>query len=270
MINESEWLSLGEIVSLNGIIPPADAIKLLETLRRYKRVSEEAGAEQLYVFATEAVRVAKNHDEILTTIRKTLGIRVDLISGQREAELSLFGVTLDTPVEGSLLMVEVGGGSAQVALCNGNTILDERSLPIGTGRLIGQFNLKQPVADADIIAMRRHIHGFWHQCPQPTEKTSMIASGGVARGIIRALHPDGHRTVQLFELDYLVRAITEVDVETIAKRFRVKIKRAGSLLPGAIVFQEMLRHYQQESFTVSEYGVREGAVLQLAKVEVLR
>ena len=270
VVNESEWLSLGEIVSLEGKIPAADCARLMETLRRYKRLAEENGAEQLYVFATEAVRVARNHDELLASIRKTLGIRVDLISGQREAELSLLGVALDTHIHNSVLMIEVGGGSAQVALCDGKAIVDEQSLPIGTGRIIGQFNLKQPALPDSLEEIRRHIKGFWHQCPQPQEGVTMVASGGVARGIIRALHPDGDGMIQLYELDYLVRSIMGLEVQTIAKRFRVKLKRAGSLLPGAVVFQEMLRHYGQDRFLVSEFGVREGAILEIARAEVVR
>lgn len=270
VVNESEWLSLGEIVSQKGEIPLVDSTRLIETLRRYKRLAEENGAEQFYVFATEAVRVARNHKELLSTIKKTLGIKVDLIPAVREAELSLLGVTLDTHVHNSLLMIEVGGGSAQVALCDGKTILDEQSLPIGTGRMIGQFGMKQPCPPEAVEAIRQHIRGFWDQCPQPQGVTTMVASGGVARGIIRALHPDGDRMIQLYELDYLVRSIMGMDIESIAKRFRVKIKRAGSLLPGAIVFQEMLYHYHQDRFLVSEYGVREGAILEIARAGVTK
>ena len=270
VVNESDWLSLGETVSSKGSIPDSDAQKLIETIRRYKRTAEVNGAEQLYVFATEAMRLAKNHDAVLNKILKLTGVKVDLISSQREAELSLLGITLDTHMAGDLLMVEVGGGSAQVAVCENRKLVDQQSLPIGTGRMLAQFSIQQPSEPEAVDNVRRHIRAFWHQCPKPSQLDMVAASGGVARGIIRALHPDGERLVQSFELDYLIRSTMELDVNAIARRFRVKLKRAGSLLPGAIVYQEMLRHYHQDRFLVSEYGVREGAVLELAKATVTK
>ncbi len=268
LVNESEWLSLGEIVAGAGEIPPQDSLRLIETLRRYKKISDEFGAEKLYVFATEAVRIASNHEALLRRIQKTLGISVDLISGSREAELSFLGVTLDTPVEGNTVLVEVGGGSAQVASCRGQKIIEERSLPIGTGRCIAKFQLTNPCPPDTVQALREHVQQFWSECPEPESLDAMVASGGVARGLIRALHPDGDRVVHLFELEYLIRVVATLSVPAIAKRFGVKSKRAGSLLPGAIVFEEMLRRYGQDRFTVSEYGVREGAILEMAKVGV--
>lgn len=264
VVNISEWLSLGEIVSKEGKIPSLDTAKLLETLRRYKRISDDAGVESLYVFATEAMRVAENHTKLIDEIRKQTGIKVDLISPRREAELSLLGVTIDTQISDSTIFVEVGGGSAQVALCEGHDIVEQASLPIGTGKLLGTFGLNQPASETHIEEMRHSIFEQWDSAPKPREGAVAVASGGVARGIMRALHPDGERIIQLYELEYLMRAVAGLEIGEIVRRFRVKEKRAGSLLPGSMIFIEMLHRYGQDRILVSEFGVREGAILELS------
>ncbi|MBL8059904.1 MAG: hypothetical protein JNK63_04210 [Chthonomonas sp.] len=270
VVNVSEWLSLGEIVSKTGTIPSLDATKLFETLRRYKRIADDAGVERFYVFATEAMRVAENHDKLITEIRKEIGIKVDLITSSREAELSLLGIGLDTHVHDNTVLVEVGGGSAQVALCQGKNIVEQASLPIGTGRLIGEHGLRQPAPQDHLTALRSAVQPHWQQCAKPKQGGVIVASGGVARGIMRALHPDGERMIQFFELEYLMRSVAGLPIDEIVRRFRVKEKRAGSLLPGSVVFYEMLEHYQQKQFLVSEFGVREGAILEMTMAEVAK
>lgn len=264
LVNESEWLSLGEVVSREGHIPDDHADRLVGTLRRYKRISQEFGADGVYVFATEAMRVASNHPEILQRIQRTTGITVELISPAREAELSLSGVTLDTPLEGEQVFFEVGGGSAQIAHCRGRRVLAEHSLPIGTGRLKAQFPLRQPVSAEILEELRDFLSERLREVPCPSGLDGLVASGGVARGLIRALHPDGQRQLQTYELDYLIRSVAGLEVGTIVRRFGVKQKRAATLLSGALVFREAMRRFGLDALTVSEFGVREGAILEMA------
>lgn len=270
IINISEWLSLGEIVGKTGKIPSLDSAHLIETLRRYKRICDDAGVERFYAFATEAMRVAENHSKLIADIKKDLGIKVDLITARRETELSLQGASLDTPLQGATIFVEVGGGSVQIALCQEQEITYQASLPIGTGRLLASTGLIQPATSDHLSQLIAATRTQWEDCPQPSSKATVVASGGIARGIMRALHPDGERLIQLFELEYLMQSVAGLEVSEIVRRYRVKEKRAGSLLPGTIVFHEMVRHFGQGQFLVSEYGVREGAILEMAQAGVTK
>ncbi|MBN8691015.1 MAG: hypothetical protein J0L72_09560 [Armatimonadetes bacterium] len=270
LMSESNWLSLGEVVSREKIIPPKVEQSLIDSLKVYRKAATELGAPKLQVFATEAMRIAQNHEEVLKRIRTESGVNVEVISAIREAELSLLGTSLDTHFDGPHLMIEVGGGSVQVALCEDGKILDEHSLSIGTGRLKAKFNLEQPSNPEVISQVRHYCRSLFERCPKPERLEGVVASGGVARGLLRALHPDGAPILRLFEVDYLVRSVAELTEKQICRRFHVKGKRAGTLLCGSIIFQEMLRHYYQDRFTVSEFGVREGAVLEQASEPVLK
>lgn len=266
MRNDSEWLSLGEVVSREGVIPPDLERKLLATIKSYSAAATALKAERFYVFATEAMRVAKNHDEILTRIRRQIGVEVDLISARREAELSIAGVQLDTSAPGPWALIEVGGGSAQVARCREDGVMtDEISLPLGTGRLVVEASLTQPSHEDQRRDLQNFIRHQIEACRSLGPVARIVASGGVSRGLWRAVHPDGGRSLAVQELEYLQWASARINIETICRRFGVKAKRASTLLPGSTVFLELLRLFSQEAMTVSEYGVREGAILEMSK-----
>src|SRR5579871_1212230 len=112
--NESIWVSLGETVTREGLVPPDLEANLIGSLRNFKRLAKARKAEYVYVFATEAMRLAKNHEDVIAKVLEDTGLVVDLISPRREAELGLLGTMLDSPHNVDLAL-EVGGGSAQIS-----------------------------------------------------------------------------------------------------------------------------------------------------------
>lgn len=264
MVNRSEWLALGQVVQEQGRLPDASVRTILTTLGRFRSAAADAKADALYVFATEAMRAANNHEAVMRLLEKELGVAVDLVTPRREAEYGLRGARLDTSAEGAFLYLELGGGSLQVANAEDHTITQEVSLPLGTGRLMAATGLTSP-CDPSLFErvegrVRECLPGLGSILRAPTA----IASGGVARGVWRALHPDGERALAVPELDYLVWAARRLTPAQIVRRFGVKEKRAATLLPGALVYRALLGALGLDRMTVSEYGVREGALLELA------
>lgn len=263
LMNETDWLSLGETVSRNGYIPESEVNRLLRTLRNYKSMAQGRRAEGMYVFATEAMRLASNHDEVVDLIEKKLRLRVEIISGRREAELSLRGSLLDSAGEYPLALFEVGGGSAQVARYDGDSITEEVSLPIGTGRLLVSSGDGDPPSADSVRCMECTIRDSLSLCSSFGSVVRAVASGGVARGFTRALHPDNDSLIYLEELDYVIWVARRLNSGRIAARFGVRPQRARALLPGALVFRSLLDYFGLAHMQVSEYGVREGAILEM-------
>lgn len=263
LVNESDWLSLGEVVSRQKKIPAAESDLLLATLARFQQLTKTHKAERFYVFATEAMRVAENHEAVLERLRKALKIKVDLITPEREAELSWRGVQIDAESVGPTALIEIGGGSAQVALCDGERVQKDISLPLGTGRLIAQTRLSYPCDPVEVEQLTELINRIVEPIKTLDTPRRAVASGGVARGIWRAIHPDSDREVHVEELRYIEWVCQRLTVERIALRFNVRSKRAQTLLPGAIAFRRLLEELNQESMMISEYGVREGALIEM-------
>jgi len=263
--NDSEWLSLGQVVSHTGEIPKEIVGRLVSTLTEFKAKAKSLDAGGLYVFATEAVRKAKNHKEVLRFVRKETGLEVDVITPRREAELGLKGALLDCPKQGKFLFAETGGGSVQVAICDGLEILEETSMPIGTGVLIDQAE----GATKSVEAMKETIEKAISEIPNNESVAQILASGGVARGLWRALHPDGDPIIHQEELEFLRWSTSRLNQKTISNRYRVKGKRAVTLLPGSLIYLALMRKFQTSELTVSQFGVREGAILELSQGKIV-
>jgi exopolyphosphatase/guanosine-5'-triphosphate,3'-diphosphate pyrophosphatase len=261
--NSSDWIALGEVVARMGVIPPAHITRIVSTLKRFKTLASKALAEELVVFATEAMRVAKNHTAVLDTIKAKTGIRVKLITPQQEAYYSLRGVMLDVAPKQSAMFFEVGGGSAQIAVYENEKMRKDASIPIGTGRLIVEAGLTNPCTDEAKDHAIDIIEKALDLCPSPLSCKFGISSGGVGRGIWRSLHPDGDKQIHLEEIDYLIWGVSRLSIDQITQRFGVKGRRAETLLPGALVYRALLHRYELREMTISEFGVREGAILDV-------
>lgn len=266
--NQSEWLSLGQVVSHERTIPKTLVDKLVASLISFRSLAVAHKAKGLYLFGTEAVRRAENHEEVLRLIKKRTGLVVDVISPQREAELGLKGALLDCPIGGKFVFAETGGGSVQVGLCEGVSCLEETSLRIGTGVLTDRAELGQPPTPHQLSLVNDLLSDGLSAAPVG-ENLPILASGGVARGLWRALHPDGERVLRKFEIEYLCQATQLLNLVEIAARFGVKEKRAATLLPGSLIYLAMMERYQSEAIMVSQFGVREGAVLELSQGKIV-
>lgn len=261
--NTNEWIPLGEVVSTKGYIPPDVTQQLISAVKEFRRLSKDKSAEQLYVFATEGMRVAENHDAVLGAIKSEAGVSVEIISPAREAELSFRGIQLDCRDYPTDLMFEVGGGSAQIARVSDGHLVSSESLRLGTGRIIASAGLRSPATDDMMAAAQTTIEQSLDTLRLSGTFSNAVLSGGVGRGLWRALHPDGDKVLHREEIAYLLWSSQRLTVEQISTRFRVKPKRAGTLLPGALVYLALMDRFGLTHIRVSEYGIREGAILQM-------
>jgi len=264
VVNESDWLSLGKIVARSGIVPAPTVQKLIAILERYKDLAESNNAAPLRVFATEAMRLAENREDVLREILENTGCQVDIISPERETKLSLRGARLDAHPDGAYLFVEVGGGSTQVAECKEDQILRQVSLPLGTGQLIAKCGLQAPCDEQQLESMTQYINDSIEPLNAFGDVGACVASGGIARGLVRALHPDAEMVLHEQELEYLAWSAAKLQISKIVTRFRVKTQRAGTLVPGSHVILAILQHFHLDHMLVSRFGIREGAILELS------
>ena len=177
--NYNEWIPLGEVVSKAGSIPKEITENLVDACRGFRRLADAKGAEKLYVFATEGMRMARNHETVLRKIREEAGITVEIITPSREAELSFRGVSLDSrnlPVD---LLFEVGGGSCQIGRIERGRLAESESLPLGTGRIIAESGLMSPCPDYAIQAAERYIESTLERSRITGNFGLAVVSGGV-------------------------------------------------------------------------------------------
>jgi len=213
------------------------------------------------------MRMARNHDQVLQKIQAETGVRVEVISPHREAELSLRGVLLDTRNLGADMLFEVGGGSLQIGRIRKNVLEEKESLPLGTGRIIAESGLRNPCPDWAYKAAENYIQDTLERSTIEGTPQMAVVSGGVGRGLWRAIHPDGEKVLSIEEIDYMAWAAARLPVDRIMARFNVKQRRAGTLLPGALVYRALMNRFGVKEMAISEFGIREGAILEMANAK---
>ncbi|NLU68106.1 Ppx/GppA phosphatase family protein [Streptomyces sp. HNM0574] len=267
-------LKLAELLDEDGSITPAGVERLAAAVREAVDVAEEMGVEDLVPFATSAVREAANGEEVLRGVADDSGVKLQVLSGADEARLTFlaarrwFGWSA-----GRLLVLDIGGGSLEIAYG-----LDEEpdaavSLPLGAGRLTGSW-LPEDLPDAaDVKALRRHVRaeiarvvGEFSRFPVPdhavaTSKTfkQLARIAGAARsGEGLYVQRDLHRK----SLEEWVPRLAEMPPAERAELPGVSEARARQLLAGALVAEGAMDLFRLQRVEICPWALREGVILQ--------
>ena len=131
---------LGEDGISQGIIAPAAYDRALHTLAGFKEEMELHSVTEVRATATSAMRVTKNGPDLVREIFETTGIQVNIIAGDREAELICEGVRQAVDLgEAAQLIMDIGGGSVEFIIASQTTIFWKQSFEIGAQRLLDRF-----------------------------------------------------------------------------------------------------------------------------------
>jgi exopolyphosphatase/guanosine-5'-triphosphate,3'-diphosphate pyrophosphatase len=131
-------------------------------------LANEAQVVSIRVFATSAAREALNREELTTAVERASGLRVEVISGEQEADWGFQGVTSDPELaQAPLLLMDVGGGSAQFILGRDGGKLIRHSFPLGSVRLLETFPCSDPPTPAELAACRQWLKDFLRKEVRP-------------------------------------------------------------------------------------------------------
>lgn len=130
----------------------------IQAFMNHARVIREKNAATVRAFATSAIRDAENGRQFTEEIMSKTGIEVQVIDGEREAELIYFGnrLAVDLRTEAHLIM-DIGGGSTEFIIANHEKIFWKKSFRLGVARLLEKFKPEDPVSDETINAVRQYL-----------------------------------------------------------------------------------------------------------------
>ena len=268
---------LGQSVFRTGAIDRT-AFDLLSTvLTRMVAAYQPLGVLAVRAVATSAVRDASNGDEFLEHVSAIVGQPVELISGQEEARLIHLGVEARWPhPEERILIIDIGGGSAEIIEADKGILKVAFSRPLGAVRLHSVFLQNDPPTTADLrrlqdfieeklaVVTRRIEHGAFARAIGTSASAAAIVSA--ANRIPRARRPeaDRHRAT----LPQVRRLCKELSAMPLAQRRAVAgigPRRAEIIVPGAAVFAAVLGHYGIPQLAYCAAGVRDGILRDLAE-----
>jgi exopolyphosphatase/guanosine-5'-triphosphate,3'-diphosphate pyrophosphatase len=255
---------LGAGVERSGRLDDERLVLATEAITLFASIAAMNGAPSPEILATSAVRDAENGEELVGRVREATGLKMRLISGEKEAALGFRGALSAVRHEGKVLVVDLGGGSAQVILGDARGGLEERvSLPLGTNRTTERFVREDPPTDEELEALREHAGRLlpaWN-----IGEAKVVAVGGSARAILK-ITPDGLTADRLWRLS---REIREHPSGVLAREQGLAPERAR-VLPAAITtLATVLEHFGKQELAVARGGIREGTLLALDEGEVI-
>ncbi len=274
VIRDRVVLNLGMVLAEHGHIPMRFARKAADTARRLRDVAVRAGSETVVPIATSALRDSPNREEIAALLDEALGQKVRFIDGGEEARLTLIGVTASVAVDGgSTLLLDLGGGSLEVALAGDRGLRWGRSLRIGAGRLTGMLVSSDPPTSKErkkVVAAVREAVAPVRAEVAAGDPARCIASGGTA-GALARLIATARWTTPPESLNQFTMTVSEVRTLTrslaampLKKRLLVPgiDERRADLLPvGGWVLTATAEAFGVDEFVHSEWGFREGTLL---------
>ncbi|GGZ85084.1 Ppx/GppA family phosphatase [Streptomyces echinoruber] len=267
-------LKLAQLLDDSGAIGPGGVDKLIAVVRDALRAAEDKGVEDLLPFATSAVREARNADDVLARVRAETGVELTVLTGEEEARLTFlaarrwFGWSA-----GRLLVLDIGGGSLEIAYG-----IDEEpdaavSLPLGAGRLTAARLPGDPPDPDDVRALRRHVRTEiartvveFARFGRPdhvvaTSKTfkQLARIGGAARSA-EGLYV--HRELKRTSLEAWVPRLAAMTTAQRARLPGVSEGRAGQILAGALVAEAAMDLFGVEAVEICPWALREGVILR--------
>lgn len=249
----------------------------LEAIERMATLARQFGAERIDAVATSAVRDASNAAAFLADVQRRTGLRVRVLDGDEEARLSFRSAVahFDMGV-GRTVVVDIGGGSLELALAAEGVIERLASMPFGAIRLTEEF-FSGGISPKAVKRLRRSVCDDikLHLPRRDWRGAQLIGSGGTFTNLAGIyLTRQGIQTARSVHAAHIPRADLEHILDMLAEmtpeeRRQVpglNPERADIIVAGIAVAAEILRRLDAREIVVSRYGIREGLLLEAARV----
>jgi len=260
VFNEKLLCGLGRGVATTRQLHPQGMERALAALRRFKALSRQIGAREVYAVATAAAREAENGPQFVDMAEEALGAHIDVLSGKEEARLAAMGVMAGvTGADG--LIGDLGGGSLELIDVSEGRIRDGITFPLGPLRLID-------MSGGSTAKARDIIDKYLDSSPLLTKLKgrTLYAVGGTWRNIARIhmgqtrypLHVLHNYTIGREQARSVADLVSHLSSSSLKDIKTVSKSRIDTLPFGALVLERLLAKSKVKQMVVSIYGVREG------------
>lgn len=259
---ERDPIRPGEGVFITGRMAPEVEDRLLTTLRRYATLCRRYHA-RVRAVATSALREAKNGRDVARRVRAATGLELEIVSGREEARLICLGVLHGRPPRARSILLDIGGGSTEVATAVGERPTDLWSVPLGAVRLTQIFGTDGRVSASRLAALRSFAAEAFREAvpPRPRREVPCLGSSGTIEAVV-AFAAEGRRASR----KEVARAVDDLAAMSLAeRRHRLDPKRAEIIVAGAAVLEAAMRHLGVGSITAVGTGLRNGILVELSR-----
>jgi exopolyphosphatase/guanosine-5'-triphosphate,3'-diphosphate pyrophosphatase len=268
---------LGAGLEATGRLSDEAGDAAIAILSRMTDLAKQLGARRRRVVATSAVREAENGAEWLARLKETTGINVTMLDGDEEARLSFRSAQAHFDLaSGRAVIMDIGGGSMELALSAEGLVERLISFPLGAIRLTEKYFAKGITPPA-LKKLRRFVRKQLREelTAKDWRGARVIGSGGtftnlagmvLARQGLPTARTVHGTIVPRVELEHLVDYLSALSAQERQSVPGLNPARADIIVAGLAVIAEAMARLEARDVVVSTYGIREGILLELAKV----
>jgi exopolyphosphatase/guanosine-5'-triphosphate,3'-diphosphate pyrophosphatase len=271
---EKEMVRLGAFTLSRGRLPAVAISRGLDVLKKYARLAETQGAEKIIAVATSAIREARNGEDFLDRVGREIGVWPRAITGEAEARLVYLAALHSIHLEGKrALVLDIGGGSVELALGKGSQLEWAASKKLGVLRMAEQFVKSDPLTKKSEERLARYVR----EAVEPDVERvrggnvevaigtsgTILALGAMAHQIetgrpAETLH---HVSVKASTLHALRQRLVAADFKERLRMPGMDELRADVIPAGAVILDTILDLLGIEELVLCEWALREGILI---------
>lgn len=262
---------LGEGLGDSGVLSDAAMTRVITALLEYRQTCDRYGISEHRLLATSATRDAGNRELFLRRIMQETGFRVQLLSGEQEAQLSFVGALSDQPELDQILVCDIGGGSTEFVFGQGRNIQQAVSIDIGSRRLTERFFTNDVSVQKAVVRCRGFCQNeLQRYFPTPPFPGLCMVVGGTASTLammaasVSIEEPEKIHGYRLYAgaLSELVEKLAKLTIPQRQKLVGLHPQRADVILTGAIIVETILSFFDMHFVDVSLRDLLYGVFLQ--------
>jgi exopolyphosphatase/guanosine-5'-triphosphate,3'-diphosphate pyrophosphatase len=250
-------IRLGEDVFKNGEISDLKLNTLIHMMKSFRQLMRTFSVTDYRVCATSAMREAKNSKQVVKTVEKESGLKIEIISGEEEAE-----IVYDKRIEGfedklkTYAYVDVGGGSTEVVVVNEGKIIFEKSYRIGTLRMLNAES--QDACDFAVDEMKTQLGDVCNRF----DKVDIIGSGGNINKLYKlAVNKNKHNSsFSIKSLTDVYELLKPLSIADRMNAFSLRRERADVIIPAAEIFLAIAGVMKSQRVYVPMHGLADGII----------
>ncbi len=267
---EKATTRLAANINKTGILQEEPFNKSINVLAGFRKALNKYNVEKIKTVATSAVREAANGKEFINAAKNS-GIEISIISGKEEGMLEYLGVCSGFDAGRQPLILDVGGGSSEIIYMQDNNELHTESHKIGVVKMADMFDFQKSSTEI-LEKCSAYIKEFFKDVTIPNNIQNFIATAGTATTLAAI-------DMEMTEYDYnkvngykitkekVIEILNKVYSTPYNKRLEIKGMDKGRedlIIPGILIILEILKKTNLNIIIVSDFGLREGAVVRAA------
>ncbi|HVZ48226.1 MAG TPA: Ppx/GppA phosphatase family protein [Gemmatimonadaceae bacterium] len=260
-----------------GMLSEDAMARATDALARMAELARQLGARRIEAVATSAVREAKNGAAFLARVRQQAGLRVRVLVGEEEARLAYRSALAHFELgKGRAVVVDIGGGSVELALAAEGLVDRLITLPFGAVRMTERFFAGR-TAERAVRKLRKHVRPHIERALplRDWRGADVIGSGGtftnlagiyLARQGMRAARSVHGTRIPRAEVDAILDMLAALPVDQRVTVPGLNEARADIIVAGLAVIAEVIARVEPPEVAASAFGIREGLLLETARV----